>query len=262
MSDTEQQEVDIFCAPGEIRQEAKREYDPTIIKSDDEDLILENETDPLEDVISGKIEPKVKITTSGDDAPLIPFGECLQKLIPNSLFERRDEAATFKYIHDKAIEEGYTDLLVLCSANNEVYSMTHIHLPYGPTADWRVMSIALPKDIPGHAKTSEHYPEVQLHRFVTRLGKLCGRMLRALFPANPEYHGRRVITLHHQRDFVFFRHYRYIFDSTEAARLQEAGPKFTLKLNWLQEGPYDPMNGMYTFIRKGRHEESRRRWWM
>ncbi|KAI9181804.1 hypothetical protein LWI28_018762 [Acer negundo] len=77
----------------------------------------------------------------------------------------------------------------------------------------------------------------------------------------------RVATLHNQRDFIFFRHHRYIFESKEIkgsdsnvkkvkdakgekitqerviARLQECGPRFTLKLISLQHGTFDTKGG-------------------
>lgn len=34
-------------------------------------------------------------------------------------------------------------------------------------------------------------------------------MIQALFPQDPEFKGRRVVTFHNQRDFIFFRHHRY-----------------------------------------------------
>ena len=39
---------------------------------------------------------------------------------------------------------------------------------------------------------------------------LCNRLIHSLFPQDPEFKGRRVVTFHNQRDFIFFRHYRYI----------------------------------------------------
>ena len=35
-------------------------------------------------------------------------------------------------------------------------------------------------------------------------------MLAALFPYDPEFKGRRVVTFHNQRDFIFFRHHRSV----------------------------------------------------
>jgi ribosome production factor 1 len=249
--------------PGEIRQEQKRKSDPTSIDSDDPELIEETSFDPFASFYSGSLPSKIKITTSGDEeAPLIPFGECLQTLIPNSEFERRTPGTSFSSVRDSAIAASFTDLIVLVCANHEVHTLMHLHLPEGPSAEWRITSIVLPKAIPGHATTSAHYPELIMKRFETRVGKLCSRMLRALFPLTPDFVGRRVAIFHNQRDFVFFRHYRYVFESTEEARLQEAGPRFTLKLLWLQEGPFDPSNGQYTFYRRGRHEKSRLNWWL
>ena len=78
---------------------------------------------------------------------------------------------------------------------------------------------------------------------------------RNLYPAlsqDPEFQGRQVVTFHNQRDYIFVRHHRYIFETADQpkggkkgttpseimkARLQELGPRFTLKLRWLQVPP-------------------------
>lgn len=73
----------------------------------------------------------------------------------------------------------------------------------------------------------------------------------------PEFQGRQVVTLHNQRDFLFFRRHRYAFlvppghaelivvclsrsryafRSPEKVALQEIGPRFTLKLRYLKKG--------------------------
>jgi len=254
--------MSVFQAPGETRQEDRREFDPTILEDGDQDFISECAGDSLDSALNGTVNPQIKITTSGDDEEsVIPFGECLQSLIPNSVFETR-EGTSFTEFRNKTIEEGFSDLLVLVSANKMVYSMMQIHLPDGPCAHWRVTSINLPHQIPGHGVASSHYPEVIMKRFETHLGRTCSRMLKSLFPAQPQFEGRRACIFHHQRDFIFFRHYRYIFDTEGDVKVQECGPRFTLKLLWLQEGPFDPSNGQYTFYRRQRHESSRRRWWL
>ena len=61
-------------------------------------------------------------------------------------------------------------------------------------------------------------------------------MFQTCFPPLPEFQGRQVVTLHNQRDFLFFRRHRYAFRSTEKVALQEIGPRFTLKLRWLKKG--------------------------
>ena len=106
----------------------------------------------------------------------------------------------------------------------------------------------------GHARATPHHPELILNGFVTRLGHAVGRMFQTLYPPLPEFEGRQVVTLHNQRDFLFFRRHRYAsisplhchvtshtlrryaFRSLEKAALQEIGPRFTLKLRWLKKG--------------------------
>jgi len=249
--------------PGEWRQEQNREYDPTFIAEDDPELLEEYENDPFASFLKGESLPRIKITTSGseDEQCLVPFGECLQDLIPNSVFSLR-EGLPFQKCIDEAIEEKFTDLIILIPYLGKVSMMNHLHLPEGPSALWRLSSVSLPQEIEGYGKTTHHYPEVQMHRFETRLGRQCARMLRSLFPSQPEYYGRRVMTFHHQRDYIFFRHYRYIFESQEKVRMQECGPRFTLHLNWFQEGKFDPINGPFTFYRQQKHEQSRLKWWL
>jgi ribosome production factor 1 len=56
-----------------------------------------------------------------------------------------------------------------------------------------------------HGRVSGHRPELILNNFNTRLGRRVGRMLGSLFHQDPQFRGRRVVTFHNQRDFIFFR---------------------------------------------------------
>ncbi|KNZ74590.1 Ribosome production factor 1 [Termitomyces sp. J132] len=116
------------------------------------------------------------------------------------------------------------------------YAITLVYLPNGPTAYFKLTSIELTKNIFGHARATPHNPELVLNGFVTRLGHAVGRMFQTMFPPLPEFQGRQVVTLHNQRDFLFFRRHRYAFRSTEKVALQEIGPRFTLKLRSLRKG--------------------------
>ena len=100
-----------------------------------------------------------------------------------------------------------------------------------------------------------------------------------------------MVTFHNQRDFVFVRHHRYVYrrekkkdsDSKGSsggssssvsggsvgvssssgekirARLQELGPRFTLKMKWLQDGAFDTQFGEYEWICKRKLAESSRK---
>jgi ribosome production factor 1 len=85
-----------------------------------------------------------------------------------------------------------------------------------------------------------------------------------------------VATFHNQRDFIFVRHHRYVFEEGSAsasasattsengkkktkARLQELGPRFTLKMRWLQEGTFDTQFGEYEWFHKRKEMDTTRR---
>ena len=57
----------------------------------------------------------------------------------------------------------------------------------------------------GHGRPSTHKPELILNNFDTRLGHRVGRMFASLFCQDPNFRGRRAVTFHNQRDFIFFR---------------------------------------------------------
>lgn len=89
-----------------------------------------------------------------------------------------------------------------------------------------------------------------------------------------------MVTFHNQRDFIFVRHHRYVYRKEKKkdsdtkgssgsvsgssgekirARLQELGPRFTLKMKWLQDGAFDTQFGEYEWICKRKLAESSRK---
>lgn len=134
--------------------------------------------------------------------------------------------------------------------------MTICLLPYGPTAHFRLTSVALHKSISNSANSTSHVPELVLSNFSTPLGLSTGRLLQSLFPPLPNFIGRQVVAIHNQRDFIFVRRFRYMFalretessikmakagglDEQLRTRMQEIGPRFCLKLRWLKRGTLD-----------------------
>lgn len=73
----------------------------------------------------------------------------------------------------------------------------------------RLSNLRLGRDIKGHGRATSHKPELVLNNFGTRLGHRIGRMFASLFSQDPNFKGRRVVTFHNQRDFVFVRHHRW-----------------------------------------------------
>jgi len=77
------------------------------------------------------------------------------------------------------------------------------------------------------------------------------RIINSLFPKQVDIVGRRVVTWHNQRDFIFFRHHRYVFNEEfDKVTLQESGPRFTLRLLAIQNKTYDGETGDYEWYYK------------
>ena len=87
--------------------------------------------------------------------------------------------------------------------------MLIVHLPDGPTLQCKLSNVKITPELKrSHKEITQHRPEVILNNFTTRLGYSVSRMLGALFHYQPEFKGRRAVTFHNQRDYIFFRHHR------------------------------------------------------
>ena len=167
----------------------------------------------------------------------ISFALELKKLIPKSKFFRRfvwlsvacsglisPQNFPMKKIIAEAIEHKFTDVIVVNEDKNlGANALLVSHLPNGPTATFRLSNIKFPKGIDvrcaaavachkpswqKHGTPTSHLPEIIINNFHTRLGHQVGRMMTALFPQQPQFVGRNVVTFHNQRDFIFFRRHR------------------------------------------------------
>ncbi|KJE97812.1 hypothetical protein CAOG_09134 [Capsaspora owczarzaki ATCC 30864] len=243
--------------------ESTREFDETIVNPDDQEVVEDEAMDEFANYFNGETLPKLLITTS-----IKPVGETfkfvqdLVTAIPNATYVPRQKF-DLKQIIEFAKNREFTDVMLINENNKEADGLIITHLPDGPTAHFKLSSIQIAKTIRNHARSSDHRPELVLNNFNTRLGHTVGRMFATLFPHDPEFVGRRVITFHNQRDFIFFRHHRYIFRNAQKVGLQEIGPRFTLKLRSLQKGTFDAKYGEYEWTHKrGEMDTSRRRFFL
>jgi ribosome production factor 1 len=197
--------------------ESLRVKDETTVEdvNSEENVLVQNDFD--NDEFSGYYqqiyEPKVLITYA--DNPMKKtriFGRELTRIIPNSTSLYRNRSGVKKIVKS-AIKENFTDILIINENRKEPDGLLVIHLPDGPTAHFKVSNVRITTELrKNHKEITEHRPEVILNNFTTRLGLTVGRMLGALFHYNPEFEGRRAVTFHNQRDYIFFRHYRYGID--------------------------------------------------
>ncbi|KAG7885862.1 hypothetical protein KL938_000894 [Ogataea parapolymorpha] len=211
--------------------ENMRVYDETI------NTELEGEDDFAEYFTNREKEPKILITTSPHaKKAAYKFASTLMEIIPNSSFVKRKREYTMKDMSEYCSNRDFTHLIVINEDKKVVNGITFIHLAQGPTFYFSISSLRDRKQIVGHGNSTEHIPELILNNFTTRLGQTVGRLFQSLLPHKPEIQGRQVITLHNQRDYIFFRMHRYVFKNEEKVGLQELGPQFTLKLRRVQRG--------------------------
>lgn len=236
-----------------------READETYVKGADDEVAEDEAQDEFAAHYKGLVTPKVLVTTNlKATKEAYRFIIELCRVVPNSTWYSR-RSYSLKAIVSYAKNRGFTHLIVINEDNGKLNGLMLIHLPNGPTALFKLSSVVLSEAISGHARMSKHEPELMLNNFNTRLGHSVGRLLGSLFPYRPNFHGRRVVTLHNQRDFIFFRQHRYVFESDSEARLQEMGPQFTLKLRSLQHGTFDTKFGEYEFVHKSENRPHARR---
>ncbi|KAF3789247.1 Ribosome production factor 1 [Nymphaea thermarum] len=263
--------------------ENTREADETVCRPDDEELFADNDADEFSSILNRQHTPKILITTSRFNSTRGPaFIEELLSVIPNAHYYQRG-TYELKKIMEYAKNRDFTSVIVVHTNRREPDALLIIGLPNGPTAHFKLSRLVLRKDIKNHGNPTSHKPELILTNFTTRLGHRVGRLIASLFPQDPNFRGRRVVTFHNQRDFIFFRHHRYIFETKEnkkslekdqakkadklshdnlIARLQECGPRFTLKLISLQHGTFDTKNGEYEWVHKPEMDTSRRRFFL
>jgi len=238
--------------------------DPTYLEDNDQDVLDDIQTDSLAPFFNLEKQAKVVLTTSPRaHTKTIKFCRQFKRCLPDAIYRTR-HSYSIKGMVKAAADRGFTQLFIVQEHLRRPKGLYLVALPEGPTAYFRLSSVNFVEQLRNPAGFSKHKPEIILNNFRTRLGLSIQRLLSTLFHFDPDFKGRRVITFHNQRDYIFFRHHRYEFKDGEKVRIQEIGPRFTLRLKWLQNGTFDTKYGEYEWIYK-RHEmeqRSRRRFFL
>jgi len=316
--------TDISTLKGTTRTlDNTREVEPTRVQPNDEEIMGDEANDEFAEYFADTIRPKILVTTRPyPSAKLFNFIADLMRFFPQLYFYPRKQFS-MKEIIDQSGEKDFTHLMVLSEKSKVCNGMIISHLRRtaaasdgmddgdegeggryecaGPTAFFKVSNVITSNDVPNHGSATSHVPELVLNGFTTRLGHRVGRFLGSLFPHNAQFQGRQVATFHNQRDYIFVRHHRYIFEEGKEdfveekekkqtdddmdvddeneeddndtkrsakkkvkkkktkARLQELGPRFTLKLKWIQRGTFDTQFGEYEWFHKRKEMDTTRR---
>ncbi|CAM9323506.1 unnamed protein product [Chrysoparadoxa australica] len=251
--------------------ENTREEEITLVSTQDSEVFRDEADDEFSAFFSNEATPKIMITTRPrPSSELFAFIGDLLGLLPNAFYYPR-QTFTVQQICEWAGNKEFTHLFVLSEKARVCNGLVASVLPHGPTAFFKVSNVKLCSAIANHGTKTAHQPEIILNNFNTRLGHRVGRFLGSFFPHAPHFKGRQVVTFHNQRDYVFVRHHRYVFEEKTGsarkqekqqgvkARLQELGPRFTLKMRWMQEGTFDTRFGEYEWIHKRKEMDTSRR---
>jgi len=237
--------------------ESKRIITKDIILEDNPDLNEEENLDEFQDFIANLKHAKILLTTSLKPTRFsFEFLMDLKNSLPNSFYYPRKKYSLIQ-ISKLALKRNFTHMIALNERNKKPYSLSISVLCTGPTFHFRVRKYIQSYKIFNKGNPTGHNPELILKNFNTAIGRRLARGLSSLYSCNPEFKGRTVVTFHNQRDFIFFRHHRYIFkDKGEGEKiedrikvdLQEIGPRFALQLQKVHTGCYDEFKGDYEYL--------------
>ena len=237
--------------------ETKRIITEDIILEDNPDLNEEECLDEFQDFISNLKDAKILLTTNLKPTRYsFEFLMDLKNSLPNSYYYPRKKYSLIQ-ISKLALKRNFTHMIALNERNKKPFSLSICVLNTGPTFHFRLRKYIPSYKIFNKGNPTGHNPELILKNFNTAVGRRLARGLSSLYACNPEFKGRTVVTFHNQRDFIFFRHHRYIFkDKGEGEKfeerikvdLQEIGPRFALQLQKVHTGCYDEFKGDYEYL--------------
>ncbi|GJN01008.1 hypothetical protein PR202_ga18238 [Eleusine coracana subsp. coracana] len=248
--------------------ENTREPDETVCRPDDQELFAGNDADEFNAVLKQQITPKVLITTCRFNSGFISmssnnilsaasiqrgpaFIEELMQVIPNSHYVKRG-TYELKKIVEYATNRDFTSLIVVHTNRREPDALLIIGLPDGPTAHFKLSKLVLRKDIKNHGNPTSHKPELVLNNFTTRLGHRIGRYIFETKESKVASKDKKAKKSESKSQT----------EKQVTCRLQECGPRFTLKLLTLQHGTFDTKSGEYEWVHKADMDTSRRRFFL
>jgi ribosome production factor 1 len=240
-----------------------REKDETMVDENDKEMKDALENDEYKNYFNNEYTPQILITTSiSHTGGIFRFIKELKNFLPNSYFYYRKKF-DLGTIMKSAIEKEFTDIIVITERLRKPYKLLLIHLPNGPSMEFKLFDVIYQDELDGHGVAVGYNPELMFRNFKTTLGYRVQRALNALFPKDEELKGRELITFQNQRDYIFFRYYRYIFtDNFTNVNLQEIGPRFSMRLLYIQKGLFDPDKGDYEWMYKDKMGVKRRKFYL
>ncbi|VFQ78453.1 unnamed protein product [Cuscuta campestris] len=187
-------------------------------------------------------DPKILITTSLNPSdPLTRFAKELKIVFPNAIRMNRGSQGIPEIIETCRIHD-FTDVVVVHEFRGVPDGIIISHLPFGPTAHFRLLNVVTRHDIKDKKAMGtmpQAYPHLIFNNFSTKLGERTVSILKHLFPV-PKLGTERIIAFDNNSDFISFRHYTYKkCGGPKPVDLKEIGPQFELQLHKIELGTLD-----------------------
>lgn len=177
---------------------------------------------------SGKIDPKICVTTSRDPSVrLKQFAKEVRLLFPNSSRVNRGNHK-IEELMDACKRNDFTDVILLQEHRGEPTALIVSHLPYGPTAYFSLSNCVLRHDIENKGTISEAFPHLVFNNLNSSLGERLTNILKHLFPV-PKEDSQRILTFSNDKDYISFRHHTFTKKGHKEVELSEIGPRFELR---------------------------------
>ncbi len=200
--------------------------------------------------MAGAHDPKILLTSSHEPSDSMQrFMKELRYLFPNCQRVNRG-SQQLSTLTQAAINNGFTDLILVHESRGVPDSLIVSHLPHGPTAYFTLYNVVTRHDVlqgteDAASTMPQVYPHLIFHNFKTRLGDRVATILKYLFPV-PNADSKRVITFANQNDFISFRHHTYSkakssasSSASEKVLLKEIGPRFEMMCYQIKLGTID-----------------------
>lgn len=175
------------------------------------ELEEEESVDEFSTFFSELKDSKIFVTTG-----LKPCGDTFKFLkevreaFPNCFYYPRKDF-NINTICKLASKREYTHVMVIRERLKKPYELYMICLPIGPTLVFKLTNVKLRKKLRNHGVPTGHHPQLILKNFNTSVGRRVARFMGSMFPQNPMFKARTVVSFLNMRDFIFFRHHRYVF---------------------------------------------------
>ncbi|EUD68042.1 hypothetical protein C922_01654 [Plasmodium inui San Antonio 1] len=225
-------------------------FDENKINAENERFLLNEKCiDEFSDYFKQGKEPNIVITSiKRPSKNTILFMKELSLTFPHIFYEPRLDHS-IEFLMTNSVQNNFSTFILIEEGIDKHPKYMFIStLPNGPTAKYSLTNVLYAHKKKTDIEITTLPPEVYITNFNTFIGERIKRQLHTLVPFKPAYKSQKVVVFYNQRDFIFFRHFKYNFLNKKKCKLNEIGPAFTLQLLSLKDGLINDKEKMYEFV--------------